>query len=202
MLLFSEVDFIFIMKIVIGLGIAKNEDCRHSVGFQSIIDYISQNVDITEQEFKSYQFFATLKMKIFSVNLPVEVLLIKPLVHINDSGLILKELLEVFDISLRDILIIYDDIDLNVGELRLKRKGSANGHNGIMSIIKTLGTEKFNRLKIGVGRPKNKIQIKEYLLSPFESEELKKIHYLNISIFKIIEVWCLDGIEKAMNQFN
>ncbi|MCS6876423.1 MAG: aminoacyl-tRNA hydrolase, partial [Aquificaceae bacterium] len=100
-----------------------------------------------------------------------ELLFAKPQTYMNNSGLAVLNLLEEYDIEPQEMLLVYDDIDLPLGKLRLRLEGSSGGHHGLESVIREIKTDKFPRLKVGIGRPKDKSKVPDYVLSPFEKEE-------------------------------
>ena len=96
-----------------------------------------------------------------------KIFLLKPLTYMNLSGESIGPFMDYFQIGLDDLLVIYDDLDLPVGKIRLRQKGSAGGHNGIKSAIAHLGTQQFNRIRVGINRPSNGMAITDYVLGRF-----------------------------------
>ncbi|MEZ0361163.1 MAG: aminoacyl-tRNA hydrolase [Hydrogenobacter sp.] len=154
------------IKLLVGLGNPgkKYEKTRHNVGFM-IIDELIKKLKLKDhrEECLSHLY----KTKIDGR----EVILAKPQTYMNNSGLAVVNLLEEYEILPEEMIVIYDDLDLPLGKLRLKLEGSSGGHHGIESIIREIKTEKFPRLKVGIGRPKDKNQVVSYVLSPFNKEE-------------------------------
>ncbi|MCD0054939.1 aminoacyl-tRNA hydrolase, partial [Streptococcus agalactiae] len=93
---------------------------------------------------------------------------IKPTTFMNNSGIAVKALLTYYNISIKDMIIIYDDLDMEVGKIRFRQKGSAGGHNGIKSIIAHLGTQEFDRIKVGIGRPNGRMTVINHVLGKFD----------------------------------
>ncbi|WP_333784162.1 aminoacyl-tRNA hydrolase [Thermocrinis sp.] len=154
------------IKLVVGLGNPgkKYERTRHNVGFM-VVDELLKKLRVKEytQECLSHVY----KVKVLNR----EVLVAKPQTYMNNSGLAVLNLLEEYELSPKDMMVVYDDLDLPLGRIRLRLEGSSGGHHGVESIIKEIKSENFARLRIGIGRPKNKDKVVEYVLSPFEPEE-------------------------------
>ena len=185
------------MYIIIGLGNPDNKysKTRHNIGFD-VIDYISDKYNIP-MDFVKHK--AVCGKGIINGN---KVILAKPLTYMNLSGESVIELVNYYKIEEDELIIIYDDIDLNVGKIRLWQKGSAGGHNGIKSIISHLGTEKFLRIKVGVGAKPKGWDLADYVLGRFNDEERAIVEE---AIIKAADA-CLsimdNDITYAMNEFN
>lgn len=155
-----------LMKIIVGLGNPGKpyEHTRHNIGFD-VIDALAEKwgAPLTNSKFNGM--YAT-------VHRPEgKVLLVKPLTYMNLSGECVGPLMNYFDIDVEDLVVIYDDLDLETGKLRLRQKGSAGGHNGIKSLIQHLGTQEFNRIRVGVNRPPAGMKVADYVLSKFSKED-------------------------------
>ncbi|GLC90395.1 aminoacyl-tRNA hydrolase [Lysinibacillus piscis] len=185
------------MKLIIGLGNPGKpyEHTRHNIGFD-VIDALADKWSAPLNQMKFNGMYAT-------VHRPEgKVILLKPLTYMNLSGESVRPLMDYFDVAVEDIIVIYDDLDLETGKLRLRQKGSAGGHNGIKSLIQHLGTQEFNRIRIGVNRPPAGMKVADYVLAKFSAEEQSIVH---TAIDK-----CVDAVEAAltkpfldvMNQFN
>ncbi|MFP3917782.1 aminoacyl-tRNA hydrolase [Lysinibacillus telephonicus] len=154
------------MKLIIGLGNPgkQYEHTRHNIGFECI-DALSKKWDAPLNQMKFNGMFT-------SVHRPEgKVILLKPLTYMNLSGECVRPLMDYFDIDVEDIIVIYDDLDLETGKLRLRQKGSAGGHNGIKSLIQHLGTQEFNRIRVGISRPPAGMKVADYVLSKFSKED-------------------------------
>lgn len=132
----------------------------------------------------------------------VEVGLSAPLAWMNETGLPVKALLEHLTLSPGDLIVIHDDLDLEVGRLRIKRNGGSGGHNGLLSILTALETDEFCRLKIGIGRPAPGEDPAEYVLSPFLPEQTPRIEETRERAVAALECLVVEGVEAAMNRFN
>lgn len=154
------------MKLVVGLGNPgrRYERTRHNVGFM-VLDSLAKDLGIKFKENKA-------RKVIFSKTDAIE--LLKPQTFMNNSGVALPAIAQKHNVAPADILIISDDIDMELGKLRYREDGSSGGHRGLQSIIDHLGTDKFPRLKIGIGRPDN-LEPDEYVTSNFSITQLKEI---------------------------
>jgi len=130
-----------------------------------------------------------------------KIVIIKPLTYMNLSGQAVKSLVDYYKIDIKDILVIQDDLDLEVGVIKLKKNSSSGGHNGIKSIITELGSNEFARLKIGISNSKFG-DTKDYVLGKFNSEEMVLINEAVSTSKKIIDSFIHNGIDKTMNIFN
>lgn len=129
------------------------------------------------------------------------VVLAKPYTYVNLSGKAAKALLQRFSLAPQDMLVICDDVALPLGRIRIRRKGSDGGHNGLRSIIKELGTEEFPRLRVGIGREGIK-DLVEYVLGEFEREEMEILEKVLEVAVDAVECILKEGIEEAMNKYN
>lgn len=132
----------------------------------------------------------------------VDLLLVRPLTYMNSSGVAVSEVMEDYDLPAADVLVIHDDMDLPLGKVRFKRKGSSGGHRGIESIIEETGTSDFPRLKIGVGRPPEGVDPAEYVLSRFSGDDEEIL----AEVIRLAAEATLDavsrGIDWAMAHYN
>lgn len=130
-------------------------------------------------------------------------MLLRPLTYMNQSGKSIRACVDYFDLRAENILVIHDDIDLPVGKMRILRDGGAGGHKGVLSVVHHLGTREFQRLKIGVGRPRyNGESIENYVLSPFYSDEKEIIQKMIQLAIRACELFIAYGIDSAMNEIN
>lgn len=185
------------LKFIIGLGNpGKNyEKTRHNVGFM-VIDELSKrwNIPLNKEKFKGIYGMGIINGE--------KVILLKPLTYMNLSGESIRPLLDYYEIDPSDLIVIYDDLDLPTGKIRLRTKGSAGGHNGIKSTILHLGTQNFNRLRIGIDRPSNGMAITDYVLGQFSEEERANIKDAIDQAANACEKWTTTPFLDVMNQFN
>ncbi len=185
------------MKIIIGLGnpTREYEGTRHNVGF-SVIYNISDayNIRVDTKKHKALIGKGIIEGE--------KVILAMPMTYMNLSGESVRELVDYYKCSVEDIIVIYDDISLDVGKLRIRTKGSAGGHNGIKNIIAQLGTDVFTRIKVGVGEKPPKMDLADYVLGHFSKEEQPVIRDSADRARQAVSVILTEGAESAMNKFN
>ena len=185
------------MKLIVGLGNPTNkyEGTRHNVGFD-VIDKMADEYGIGLDVIKHKGMYG--KGKIDGQT----VILLKPMTFMNLSGESVSQVASYYKIASSDIIVVYDDINLDVGRLRVRGKGSAGGHNGIKSIIAHLGSDKFKRIKFGVGdKPKN-WDLADWVLGKFPTEEYATLREANKKACEAVECILTDGIESGMNKYN
>ncbi len=184
------------MKMIVGLGNPGKEyaKTRHNVGFMVIDSYIEKNhIDALKEKFNG------LYTKVFLDNECF--ILLKPMSYMNLSGTVIKQYADYFHIKPADILVIHDDLDLPLGKIKIKFKGSSGGHNGIKNIIENLHTEIFSRFKIGISKNKNILYI-DYVVGKFNSNELEIINKILAFSSEIIDDFIKNDIEKVMSKYN
>lgn len=186
-----------ILKLFVGLGNpgSKYDKTRHNIGFD-VIDRLSTELEIKLDQTKFKGIYG-----MGNVN-GEKVVLLKPLTYMNLSGESIGAVMDYFKIPIEDIVVIYDDLDLPVGRIRLRQKGSPGGHNGIKSTVAHVGTQVFNRIRVGIDRPSNGMSVSNYVLGRFTQEEQETMD-------KVIDTCvqaCKESIKKpfleVMNQFN
>lgn len=187
------------VKMIVGLGNpgSKYKETRHNIGFMAI-DKIVNDIDIKFTEDKTF------KAEVGSEFVKGEkVYFVKPTTFMNNSGLAVKALLTYYHISISDMLVIYDDLDMVVGKLRMRKKGSAGGHNGIKSIIAYLNTQEFNRIKIGIGRPQKGVSVINHVLGNFDTEEHIAIDNTLDKVDSAVNFYLQSNdFEQTMKRFN
>lgn len=183
-------------KFIVGLGNPDPEytSTRHNVGFRVVDELAARHgAPRLRRRFQA---------RVTQISLGEEqVLLLQPLTYMNRSGLAVAAMLQFYQASPQDLLVVCDDFQLPLGKLRLRRKGSAGGHRGLQSIIAQLGTQEFPRLRLGIGNPGAQDPV-EYVLSPFPEEEREIIAPAIVRAAEACEVCMREGLEAAMNQFN
>ena len=186
-------------KLVVGLGNpgSKYHETRHNVGFMAI-DLMAKELGLTFSEEKTF------KAEVASTFLNGEkVYFVKPTTFMNLSGLAVRALLAYYNIPMEDFIVIYDDLDMEVGKLRFRQKGSAGGHNGIKSIIKHIGTQDFKRVKIGIGRPKEGMTVVHHVLGKFDRDDYITILNTLDKVDNAVNYYLQSGnFEQAMQKYN
>ncbi len=183
------------MKLIVGLGnIGKTyENTRHNIGFMVLDSYLDKNnLKYSKEKFNGLYCDAVINGE--------KVIFLKPLLFMNNSGIVIKKYMDYFNIDIDDILIVYDDLDLDVGDLKLKLFGGTAGHNGLKSIEENLKSSKYKRLKIGISR--NNINKADYVLGKFSKEDKNIIN----DVLKVTDILVSDyfkiTFENLMNKYN
>lgn len=181
------------MKLIIGLGNIgdKYSFTRHNAGFM-VLDKWAFDDGFSFKEDKKLKCFIAKKDNI---------LFIKPTTFMNLSGEAVRAVMDYYKIEVKDILVIYDDISLDLGRIRFRANGSDGGHNGIKSIIQHTGTKNFDRLKVGIG-PQPNIPSENYVLSNFPKEQHEELKNVLKKSIEAVEFYLENGIEKTQNKFN
>ena len=180
------------MLLFVGLGnpTPDSENNRHNVGFK-IIDSINKNFGLSKQKPKFKGLLTTGNVgdqKIYAI---------KPLTFMNNSGICIRELIEYFKIDAEDVIVFHDDLDVEFGKIKAKFGGSSAGHNGIASIDKFIGKD-YSRVRIGIGKPKENIEVGDFVLQNFEEDELAGIEKISNNINNSISIL----VEKKLDLFS
>ena len=185
------------MHLIVGLGnIGKEYDgTRHNIGFE-VIDYLAKKKGITVA--KKEQHGLTGSYHEFGQ----KILLAKPTTYMNNSGLCVAGLVNFYQVPLENLLVIYDDIDLATGAVRIRPRGSAGTHNGMRSIIQHLGSQEFARIRIGTGRPQAGDDLVHFVLGRFAKSELPLMETAVTEAVRGSDFFVKDGVDLAMNQVN
>ncbi|MCL4365641.1 aminoacyl-tRNA hydrolase [Patescibacteria group bacterium] len=195
------------MKLLIGLGNPgeKYVDTRHNLGFM-IVDELAEKMDngqwTMDKKFKS---------EIFNCQLStINCMIVKPQTYMNNSGMAVKLLADYYKIPAEDIIVVYDELDLPLGKIKVRIGGSAAGHHGVESIMDVLKTDKFIRVRLGVGNLKTQsaerkgsaVNAEKFVLEPFTHSEKPQVKHLLKQAVKAVELLLEKGLEKAQNQYN
>ncbi|WP_027410134.1 aminoacyl-tRNA hydrolase [Anoxybacteroides tepidamans] len=185
------------MKLFVGLGNPgrEYEQTRHNIGFM-IVDELAKRWSISYNQAKFNGVFAS------HIIAGEKVILCKPLTYMNLSGECVRPFMDYYKIDIEDVVVIYDDLDIPVGKIRLRMKGSAGGHNGIKSLIHHLGTDQFKRIRVGIGRPQNGQRVADYVLGRFTQEEEADIQHAIIRAADACEKAVSASFLQVMNEFN
>ncbi len=185
------------IRIIIGLGNpgSKYALTRHNVGF-TVVDRLAKklSVKVNEPLCHSLISLATYQGEYL--------ILAKPQTYMNDSGRAIKALLEWYEILPEEILVVYDDVELDFGKLRIRKRGNHGGHNGVKSIISQIATVEFPRLRVGIGGAPEGDDLVEYVLSEFEPHEEEIMAEVEERAAEAIICLLTEGIDTAMNKFN
>ena len=180
------------MLLLVGLGNPNlnSSNNRHNVGFL-VIDAINEKFKLSKQKPKFKGLLTTGKIN------EQKVYAIKPLTFMNNSGICVKELIEYFKIDVKDVFVFHDDMDIDIGKVKVKNGGSNAGHNGIDSLDKNIG-KNYSRIRIGVGRPKKNTTASEHVLDNFSSDEKQNVEKVTKSIIESLSIL----IDKDLNLFS
>ena len=186
------------MYIIAGLGNPSKEykNTRHNIGFD-VIDCIADKngIDVTTIKHKALIGKGMIGSE--------KVILVKPQTYMNLSGESLIDVCQYYKIDIEEeLIVIYDDIALDVGAIRVRKEGSAGGHNGMKSIIQHLGTDKFMRIRMGVGEKPKGYDLADYVLGHFTQAERELMDAGAVDALNAVELIMSDGISKAMNRYN
>ncbi len=183
--------------IVVGLGNSgrEYENTRHNAGFIAV-DFLADKlgVRIDRIKYKSLVTTCTIADR--------KVLLMKPSTYMNNSGLAVKEAMSFYKLPPERVIVIFDDISLDVGKMRIRRKGSDGGHNGIKNIIYLTGSDMFPRIKLGVGHKPERWNLADWVLSHFTEDEMKIMMQSADKASQAVELMIDGQTDKAMNLFN
>mgnify|MGYP001265309098 FL=1 len=184
------------MLLLVGLGNPNpnNTNNRHNVGFL-VIDAINQKFKLSKQKPKFKGLLTTGKIN------EQKVFAIKPLTFMNSSGICIKELIDYFKIDVKNVFVFHDDMDIDLGKVKVKFGGSSAGHNGIESIDKNIG-KNYSRIRIGVGRPKNNSTGAEHVLDNFSTEEQQSMEDVTKNIIESLSVLIKKDLDLFSSKIN
>lgn len=185
------------MKMIVGLGNpgSEYENTRHNVGF-IVVDELARRENVTTWQNKMAALVGEYRAY------GEKVLLVKPQTYMNLSGEAVGQIARFYKIDSEDILVISDDMDLPLGKIRLKNRGSSGGHRGIESILQHLEGKDFVRVRVGIGRPPAGWAVNNYVLSKFGGEDAEVWNEAKCRVADSVQAVLADGLTKAMNTFN
>ncbi len=184
------------MKIIVGLGNPgiSYRMTRHNIGFLAVDRLAKVNrTPIRTKRFKSLFGTGWIDSQ--------QAVFVKPMTFMNRSGEAVRGVADFFGLTIEDLVVLHDDLDLPFGRLRFKQKGGDGGHQGVRSIIDRMGGNNFLRLKIGIGRPPQGMDPADYVLETFDKDEQSQLDQILSETAEAVKVMFLEGLEKAMNQF-
>ncbi|RME04486.1 MAG: aminoacyl-tRNA hydrolase [Planctomycetota bacterium] len=185
-------------RLFVGLGNpgAQYHKTRHNFGFM-VVDAFAEKWQFPPFQRRFRSLLSVKNMK------EVRVFLLKPQTYMNLSGHSVGEVSRYYKLALSELLLIYDDLDLPLGKIKLRSKGGSGGHKGVESVLQSLRTQSLSRLRLGIGRPANPhLDTSTYVLAPFLEEELELVQEVIQRAVEAMETWCFQGIVAAMNQHN
>ena len=185
------------MYLIVGLGNPENEytNTRHNMGFDTINKLAEKNnIEVNKSKFKGLYGTGIIQGK--------KVILLKPQTYMNLSGESIKEAIDFYHIKPEEIIIIYDDIDTDKGNIRIRKKGRPGSHNGMKSVVEKLQTINFTRIRVGIGQPEYKNDMVNYVIGKIPEEEQKILQEGVNKAAESVEEILKNGIDIAMNKFN
>ena len=185
------------MYLIIGLGNPEEDysKTRHNMGFDVInILAKSNNIDVNKTKFKGLYGTGTIENE--------KVILLKPQTFMNLSGESIIQFVNFYKLDLEHLIVICDDLDTNIGKIRIRKKGGAGTHNGMKSIVTVLNSQDFPRVRVGIGMPKNKENLIEYVIGHIPNEEYEKLQETAKKAAEAICEILKNGIDMAMNKYN
>lgn len=185
------------MNLIVGLGNPEKEysNTRHNMGFDTINEIAkNNNININKNKFKGLYEITNIQNK--------KVILLKPQTYMNLSGESVKEIANFYNIEPQNIIVIYDDMDIEKGNIKIRKKGGAGSHNGMKSIVQELGTTEFARIRVGIGQPEFKNDMINYVIGKIPKEEQVILQQGVNKAAEAIEEILKNGIDIAMNKFN
>jgi PTH1 family peptidyl-tRNA hydrolase len=182
------------MKLIVGLGNPekKYENTRHNCGFRAIDFYAAKNNLVFKNKYNSLYSEQIINNE--------KVIFVKPQTYMNLSGNAVRQFVKFYNLDIKDLLIIYDDVDFEIGTFKIKRGGSSGGHNGMNNIIDNLHTNDIQRVRIGIS--KNDNELIDYVLGNLSATEKKKINEVLEVISNVIEDFTIYSIDKLMEKYN
>ena len=185
------------MKVIIGLGNPgkRYEKTRHNAGFM-VVDHLAQrlNVQLTTRKFKALLAETFVKGE--------KVILVKPQTYMNLSGQCIKPFIDFYKIPLENVLVIYDDMDVEIENIKIRKKGGPGTHNGAKSVVHELVSEDFPRIRVGVGKPIDEYDAIDYVIGKLDEEQYKKLE-VGINRASEAAIYYIEhGIDNTMNKFN
>lgn len=189
------------MKLIVGLGNPglRYQNTKHNVGFR-VIDALHEKTQDRQQTTRLTQTSVCKSLVMQTTWHDTSLILAKPMTYMNNSGVAVAALVDRFEVPLSQLCIVYDDVHLDIGVLRMRQKGSDGGQKGMKSIIHHLGTNQFPRLRIGIGEPVG--DLVDYVLTEFSQAEAIEIELTIDRAVDAVETFVKDDILTAMNQFN
>ena len=185
------------MYIIIGLGNPEPEyaNTRHNMGFDVINKLADKNnIELTKTKFNAIYGTGIIKNK--------KVILIKPQTYMNNSGESVIEFVNFYKEDLQNVIVVYDDIDTDIGQIRIRAKGGPGSHNGMKSMVKELNSEEFPRIRVGIGKPISEFDRINYVIGSIPTEEYIKLQEGENLGAQAIEYWLEHGIDNTMNKYN
>lgn len=185
------------MYLIVGLGNPEDEysNTRHNMGFDSINKLAEKNdIKISKNKFQGIYGTGTIQGE--------KVVLLKPQTYMNSSGISVRQFMDFYKLNNNQIIVIYDDLDIEKGTMKIRKQGGPGTHNGMKSVINEIGTTDFYRIRVGIGQPEFKGDLANYVLAKLSEEERKILSKGTENAAKAVEAILKYGIDNAMNKLN
>ena len=185
------------MHLIVGLGNPGKEfqETRHNIGFWVIHDLAEKHgIGVSGIKHRALVGQGLINQQ--------KVILAQPQTYMNLSGQAVASLFNYYRLSLENLLVVYDDLDLELGRLRMRKSGGHGGHNGLRSLVTCLNTKDFSRLRVGIGRPNEQIRGRDFVLGKFTKKEKTVVKQAIERCLTGVELWLEAGVEQAMNHVN
>lgn len=185
------------MYLIVGLGNPEEEysNTRHNMGFDTVNKIAKKyNIEINKNKFKGIYGTGVIENE--------KVIILKPQTYMNLSGDSIIEAIKFYKIDINKIIVIYDDIDVKPGKIKIRKKGGPGSHNGMKSVINSLGVQEFSRIRVGIGTPEHKNDMINYVIGKVPEEELDKLNEGTSTAEEAVVEIIKNGIDIAMNKFN
>jgi PTH1 family peptidyl-tRNA hydrolase len=189
------------LKMIVGLGNPgpRYQHNRHNIGFQCVESFARRHQIGLSKIQRQAQ---TGEGWVMRGGQRQQVLLVKPLTYMNNSGQAVGDLVRYYNVALEDLIVVHDDLDLDPGKIRVRASGGSGGQNGIRSLIQHLGSQEFARVRVGIGRPAGQMDPAAYVLQNFSADEETSFGPLRQRVCEALETWLFEGVTSTMNQFN
>lgn len=185
------------MYLIVGLGNPEEEysNTRHNMGFDSINKLANKyNIKISKNKFQGLYGTGMIQSE--------KVVLLKPQTFMNLSGISVRQFMNYYRLRNNELIVVYDDLDVERGKIKIRKQGGPGTHNGMKSVVSELGITDFPRIRVGIGYPKNKENLVDYVLEKLSEEECSILGKATNSAAEAIETILKEGIDKSMNKFN
>ena len=185
------------MYLIVGLGNPESEyaQTRHNMGFNAINEISKKyEIDVTRSKFNSLYGSGIIENE--------KVILVKPQTYMNCSGEAIIEFINFYKLTLENLIVIYDDIDIEPGKIKIRKSGSPGSHNGMKSVVHCLSNENFKRIRIGIGKPKEETNLIEYVIGAIDEEDKENLKLGVNKASEAISEILKNGIDMAMNKYN
>ena len=186
------------MFLIVGLGNPEEEysNTRHNMGFDTVNKLATKyNIELNKKKFKGIYGIGTIENE--------KVIILKPQTYMNLSGESIIEAINFYKIDVQnELVIIYDDMDIETGKIKIRKKGGPGSHNGMKSVIQNINTDEFSRIRVGIGTPENKNDMINYVIGKIPSEEKIELDKATTKAQEAVEEIIKNGIDSAMNKFN